>query len=127
MIEYTEYDLTKGEKEILDLYKVIKEVKKISQIKNCSKSYIYRVLRKLGQKKVLKKYNKIYKLDTYLFCSSYEHIEKHHILPKSSGGKVKNNIISLCYLCHKKLHVEIIEPMLKKLKRSKKLTNNVKK
>jgi len=34
-----------------------------------------------------------------------EHLEKHHIIPKSKGGSNdKNNLISICQDCHCKVH-----------------------
>lgn len=39
------------------------------------------------------------------FCGTWERIELHHIVPLKSGGtNDPDNIISVCYNCHKKLH-----------------------
>lgn len=39
------------------------------------------------------------------FCGSNENLEHHHIIPVSEGGDNSyQNLISLCFSCHKKVH-----------------------
>jgi hypothetical protein len=39
------------------------------------------------------------------FCGSNENLEHHHIIPVSEGGDNSHqNLISLCFSCHKKVH-----------------------
>lgn len=39
-------------------------------------------------------------------CSSRNHLEFHHVVPKHLGGTdLKNNLVRLCSNCHKQVHV----------------------
>lgn len=55
-------------------------------------------------------------------CNSCESLEVHHIIPRiKNGSDEPDNLVTLCYNCHKKLHREHGRPSIN---RSKEIENN---